>query len=359
MNDPSRKKLSIPQKMSLRRRNVDVLHDASVIESYLTDQIRLPLMIQPGVEGIDLCAWAEHNRDTINHKLFEHGGVLFRGFGLSSAEEFQKFVLSTSSELLEYLERSSPRSAVLGRVYTSTNYPASQSIFLHNENSYQHSWPLKIFFFCHTAPVCGGETLIADCRKVLSRLDPEIAVRFREKKVMYVRNFSRGFGLPWQTVFQTTNKDRVEDYCRRAGIEVEWREADRLKTRQVREAVTIHPLTREAVWFNHAAFFHVSTLEPAVGEALQSQFEEGNLPHNTYYGDGSRIEPEVLDAIRSAYLKETVKLSWRKGDLLFLDNMLVAHGRAPFTGQRKILVGMADPYSHDPQGVPCGLGQKS
>ena len=78
----------------------------------------------------------------------------------------------------------------------------------------------------------------------------------------------------------------------------------------------------------------------------RSQFTEEDLPNNTYYGDGSPIEPSVLDEIRDAYLKETVVFPWLKGDLLMLDNMLVAHGRAPFTEPRKILVGMADPYSN-------------
>ena len=38
---------------------------------------------------------------------------------------------------------------------------------------------------------------------------------------------------------------------------------------------------------------------------------------------------------------------WQEVDVLLLDNMLVAHGRAPYTGARAILVGMAEPYSVD------------
>ena len=30
-----------------------------------------------------------------------------------------------------------------------------------------------------------------------------------------------------------------------------------------------------------------------------------------------------------------------------LDNMLVAHGRAPFRGERKVLVGMADEFGSE------------
>jgi hypothetical protein len=52
-----------------------------------------------------------------------------------------------------------------------------------------------------------------------------------------------------------------------------------------------------------------------------------------------------MDELRSAYLKETIFFPWRRGDVLFLDNMLMAHGRAPYTGPRKVLVGMADAVS--------------
>jgi hypothetical protein len=36
-----------------------------------------------------------------------------------------------------------------------------------------------------------------------------------------------------------------------------------------------------------------------------------------------------------------VKFLWQVGDIYMLDNMLVSHSRAPFTGARKILVAMA------------------
>jgi hypothetical protein len=40
-----------------------------------------------------------------------------------------------------------------------------------------------------------------------------------------------------------------------------------------------------------------------------------------------------------------VAFPWQKGDILLLDNMLVAHGRAPYAGPRKVVVAMAEPVS--------------
>ncbi|HEX2252875.1 MAG TPA: TauD/TfdA family dioxygenase [Thermoanaerobaculia bacterium] len=76
---------------------------------------------------------------------------------------------------------------------------------------------------------------------------------------------------------------------------------------------------------------------------MLAEFSAEELPSNSYYGDGSPIEPEVLDHLREIYRRETVAFPWQRGDLLVLDNMLVAHGRAAFEGSRRVLVGMAEP----------------
>jgi alpha-ketoglutarate-dependent taurine dioxygenase len=174
---------------------------------------------------------------------------------------------------------------------------------------------------------------------------------------MLTRNFGEGCGLSWQTVFQTTSKQEVEAVCSRAGIETEWKGGSRLKTRQVRRAVARHPQTSESVWFNHATFFHISTLEPTTREILLSQFSEEDLPYNTYYGDGSPIEASVLDELRAAYRQEAVEFSWQKGDALMIDNMLTAHGRNPYSGPREIIVGMSEPCSRETVQNPRGTGE--
>jgi alpha-ketoglutarate-dependent taurine dioxygenase len=302
-----------------------------------------PLLIQPAVRGVNLSDWAQANRDLIEERLLRHGALLFRGFEIADAGGFERFIRATSGEWTQYREPATPRSQVSENIYTSTEYPAEHAIFLHNENSHCASWPLKIYFLCLAPAASGGETPIADCRKVLSRISPRVRERFIEKKVMYVRNFGDGLGFPWQDVFNTTRQAEVAEYCRRADMDFEWKQdGARLRIRYVRPAVARRPQSGEMVWFNHATFFHISTLEPATRAALLSVLPEEDLPYNTYYGDGSPIEASVMDELRSAYLQETISFPWRRGDVLFLDNMLMAHGRAPYTGPRKVLVGMAD-----------------
>jgi alpha-ketoglutarate-dependent taurine dioxygenase len=327
-----------------RRKAVSLSTEELVAVSLLEPGRTLPLVIQPALKSLDLTTWAVDNRPFIEARLLEHGAILFRNFNVRSASGFEQFVSAFSGELLEYRERSSPRRRVSGNVYTSTDYPAEQMIFPHNENSYALSWPLKIYFYCETPALLGGETPLADVRKVFERITPRVREQFIARKWMHVRNFGTGFGLSWQTVFQTSDREEVERHCRQAGIQYEWEANERLQIRQVRPAVAQHPQTGEWLWFNHATFFHVSTLESNIRERMLTEFRSEGLPNNTYYGDGSEIEASVMDELREAYLRELVQFAWERGDVLMLDNMLTAHARRPFVGERKILVGMAEPF---------------
>lgn len=305
----------------------------------------LPLLIEPWEGRLDLRSWLEGNADHVRDLLIRNGGILFRGFRVGSVEEFESCVRTLSPEALEYTYRSTPRTEVAGRIYSSTEYPSDQHIPMHNEMSYTRKWPMKIWFHCIVAAESGGETPIADSRKVFQRIDPAIRDKFAAKNVAYVRNYGGEMDLPWQEVFQTRDPREVEDFCRGAGIELEWKSETTLRTRQVAQAVARHPITEDMVWFNQAHLFHVSALDPVMQEILYREYGETGLPRNSYYGDGSPIEAEALEQIREAYRQESIDIPWRVGDVLLLDNMLVAHGRRPFNGARKVVVGMAEPAS--------------
>jgi alpha-ketoglutarate-dependent taurine dioxygenase len=303
----------------------------------------LPYVVRPQAEGVLLWAWAERNRGFIEESLLRYGALLFRGFHVTTPAEFEKCVRAVCRELLHYAERTTPRERVSDWVYTSTEYPAHQPIAMHNELSYALRWPGKIWFFCLRAAEQGGETPVVDVRRVFQRISPAVRDAFARKGWMLARNFGDGLGLQWPDAFNTSDPTEVEAYARRSGISLEWRDGGRLRTTQSRRAVFNHPATGEPLWFNHVAFYHVSSLSPELREQLLSQFGEGGLPFNTYYGDGSPIEASVVEEIREAYRQETVEFPWQDGDLLLLDNMLAGHGRKPFSGPRKVMVAMGDP----------------
>jgi alpha-ketoglutarate-dependent taurine dioxygenase len=341
MSDPG---ISVPKKLGpIGRKAVSVSRaDLVRIQPLFPQGGDLPLLLEPAVEGLDAAAWLAGHREALGRDLLRAGGLLFRGFGVRGAEGFEAFIRALAGELLEYTYRSTPRSEVSGRIYTSTEYPADQWIPHHNEMAYTSSWPLKLWFYCLRPSETGGETPIADSRRIYARIDPGVRRAFEERGVMYVRNYGDGLDLAWENVFQTRDRAEVEAYARDAGIAWEWKPGNRLRTREVCQGTATHPVTGDKVWFNQAHLFHVSSLAPEARQALLSAFSEEDLPRNAFYGDGSPIGEEALAEVRRAYREESVAFPWREGDVLMLDNMLTAHARAPFTGPRKILVGMAE-----------------
>ena len=346
-----------------KRKAVRVTEASLVRSSFLDQERRFPLVIEPNLDNVSLLGYGDSHRQELAAKLAEHGAILFRGFRSEGLEDFESFIARVSGGALEYTERSSPRSQVQGNIYTSTDYPPDQEIFLHNEQSYNQVFPRKIFFYCMTPAASGGETPIADCRRVYRQISAPTRERFARAGYLYRRNFGDGFGLTWETAFQTADRGEVEEYCRAHRIRWEWKEGNRLRTEQVRRATARHPDSGDPIWFNHLTFFHVSTLPPSIRDAMLAEFADEDLPNNTYFGDGAPIEPEVLEELRTIYQSETFAFPWQQGDILMLDNMSVAHGRRPFAGPRKVVAGMADTWDWDDvepaEDQPTPMGQST
>jgi alpha-ketoglutarate-dependent taurine dioxygenase len=273
--------------------------------------------------------------------LHLHGGILFRGFGLSTAQDFERVAAGVYKEIFsEYGDL--PREGVAGNIYRSTPYPEDKSILYHNESSHMNRWPTRISFFCVIAAKEGGCSPVVDCRKVYQQLDPSIRRKFEEQGLVYVRNFSDGLDVSWQRFFQTEDRVVVEEACRQQGFTCEWGGDDNLRVKQHCRAVLRHPVTGEPTFFNQVQLHHVHCLDSDVRGSLLSIFKREDLPRHVYYGDGSEIEDSVMDHVGEVYERNAVRFTWREGDMVTLDNMLTAHGRDPFVGPRKIVVALGD-----------------
>lgn len=310
----------------------------------LLPQQPLPLVVESHHKR-PLVTVFSNNGYTLKSLLLEHlgntGGVLFRNFSVASPLEFKRFAADFGKPLSSYEFGSTPRSKVFSGVYSSTEYPAHQSIPLHNEQSYTRQWPDWIWFHCMKPSLTGGETPIADSRIVFQRIPRAIHEEFIKRELLYVRNYSSALDVPWQQVFNTDDRDQVERYCVQQGIDWVWKPDGELRTKQRCQAATQHPKTGEWVWFNQAHLFHISAVDAGLRSTLINAVGEINLPRNVYFGDGSPIPDEMLNVVRAVYSQTSVAFSWQAGDVLMLDNHLVAHGRNPFTGDRKVIVAMA------------------
>jgi alpha-ketoglutarate-dependent taurine dioxygenase len=341
MEKRQRQEINLTNFMQVSPKAVSLSTRELIKTDYLQPGATFPLVVQPSVDDVDLTDWAQGNLRFIEDELSKHGSILFRGFGVDSVVAFENFARAIRPELYgEYGDL--PREGVSGKVYQSTPYPADKTILFHNESSHMHRWPMKQWFYCVKAAQEGGETPIVDCRKVCARLDPKIVESFRQKKLMYVRNFVEGLDVSWQAFFHTTDKSVIEEACRNAAIKYEWTANNGLRTYQICPGVAKHPRTGDMVFFNQVQLHHVSFLDPEVRESMLSLFKREDLPRNVCYGDGSPIEDSVMQEISKVYWETAVSFPWQEGDILMLDNMLTAHARNPFKGERKIVVALAE-----------------
>ncbi|WP_163836295.1 TauD/TfdA family dioxygenase [Spartinivicinus ruber] len=304
-----------------------------------------PLTIEAPHGEKDLSAFIRSRQVHLIQELNRFGSILFRGFYVASATNFSDAISEIDPDILRYTERSSPRHAVAERVYTSTDHPQDQDIKLHSEQSYTLDWPCLICFFCDIKADKGGNTPIADNRRISQHLSQRLRKKFEKYGVLYQRNYTPGLGVSWETAFQTTKKAEVEAFCFERGIEFDWLTENHLRTRQRRSAFQHHPNTGELIWFNHALFFHVTSLGEDLSRALIEAVGLESVPTNTFFGNGEPFSEKDLLEMRLAVSREKVSFDWQMGDVLVLDNMICQHGRDPFEGQRSILTLMAKPYS--------------
>lgn len=309
------------------------------------DSTMLPVVATPlekSSNSAELQAWLTANKEDIRKCLNVYGAILFRGFGVGSAQEFQTIGGIFCDEFSDYVGGNSPRTKVMSHVFTSTEYPKEAAISMHNEASYLKRMPDTILFFCVKPAPKGGQTPIADCRRILNRLDPQLRSRFEQNGVLYLNNMHGGTGLgrSWMEVFGTKDRKQVETRLMEDGYQFEWKEDCGLRTSVRASAVLRHPRTQEDVWINQAEQWHHSSLAPEIREEMLALFGEDGLPHNAFFGDGSPLGEEDLKSIRKAMDEEQRIFNWKQGDILLCDNKLVMHGRQPFSGDREILVAM-------------------
>lgn len=327
---------------SVRRRSVSSAAEDMVTSTVLDTARGFPLCIQPTRDDLNLARWAADNRAWIEDRLRKYGALLFRGFGRGHATvDLETFAAAVSDRLIdEYGDL--PRDSVSGRVYKSTPYPADKAILVHNESSHLHRYPTKIFFSCVIPARSGGESPLVDCRALHRHLDSAIIEKLRRKKLKYVRNYIDSVDVSWQHFFQTEDRNAVEAYCLRNGIAFEWFGESGLRTSVVCDAVRRHQTTAEEVFFNQICLHHISCVDPSTRDSLIRLYGMDGLPRNVYYGDGEPIEDEVVAAIQQAVAELSVAFPWEKHDVVMVDNVLCAHARNPFEGERKIVVAIAD-----------------
>lgn len=333
-----------------------------------------PLIITPEKTGSstvdDLLTYISWQQDLLQQQLQEYGAILFRGFDVQRAVDFEAIAMASDGDLKNDYLGTSPRNLVPGTkyVFSASELPPHYPIMQHCEMSFLPSAPRKLMFFCHVAPGFGGETPICDFRKVAKSLRPDIRDVFEKRGIRVIRNYagpgqkSKGaFQLkPWEDMFQTTDRKIVEAKCAENNIHVEWHANNSLRLISEHTAFKKHPQTGENAWFNHLQVFHMygaaieyskiarrqQTLDAwktnimLQAMTLVKKWIEPPLQRAMHvtYADGGEIPVEYIQHVQDVIWEHMYFLKWEKGDVIIIDNFSTAHGRMPFKGPREIFV---------------------
>jgi phosphoribosylformylglycinamidine (FGAM) synthase-like enzyme len=133
----------------------------------------------------------------------------------------------------------------------------------------------------------------------------------------------------------------AERHLEEGGLSYQWNTDDSLFYWRNLPATIHHPNTGEKVWFNQATAHHCTYLKFSPmfdGITFES---DSQYPTHTTYGDGTEIEPEVIQHIRKIDWQCTVGFPWKNSDMLVVDNLKAMHARLSYTGKRRILVYMS------------------
>ena len=332
----------------------------------------MPLVIEPGTDGNSLAAlesWIQGNEHTVKGWLQEYGALLFRGFAIDNAVDFERIAKLVNPDLKNNYLGTSPRNAVTDYVFSASELPDYYPIMQHCEMSYLHNPPTNLFFYCNLAPGKDGETPIVDFRKVYEQLDPKIREEFERKGVRTIRNYNgpdskSGMDLwklkRWDELFSTTDKKVVEKNCRENLMQFEWRDGGKLRLLNDQEAVIKHPETGEKVWFNHVQVFHVAAAAIEYRYIYERQKNSKALFYRVFtsvmtklkklmtkpeeqamhctFRDGTPIPDSYVEHLEHVIWNNMSFFPWQKGDLLAIDNYSTSHGRMPYTGPREIFV---------------------
>jgi len=336
---------------------------ASVVDSSFSktvDGAVFPLVVQSsGSEGSgDLAAaleWVAANTEQIAEQLRQSGTILFRGFPLKTAEDFDAFVCAFQGyEDLSYEDSLSfaVRVQKSNRICT-TNEGRTGGLVFHHEQAQSPRWPSKLFFCCAKAaePGDGGQTGVCRSDEVLRALeahDPAFVAKCVELGVKYTiymseaSDASKGVGRSWKSYFSAKDVGECEARMAALGYTWEWGEGGILTATTPRlEAVTTAPGTDKRCFFNQLPATTNNAIEFSRvgkdGSGLEggadsdTPTQEG-LDRCLSFGDGSQVSLETLLYAKELCEQHAVDLPWQDGDVALIDNYIVMHARRIWSG---------------------------
>jgi alpha-ketoglutarate-dependent taurine dioxygenase len=307
-----------------------------------------PLVLECRTPAADLAAargWLAAHKDELIGKAAAHGAVLFRGFPLATAEDFDAFVAAFGLPNFPYYESLSNAVRVnkTPRVFTANEAPPPVTIFLHHEMAQTPVYPSKLFFFCEQPAQAGGATPVCRSDVLWERLKeghPAFAADCEAKGLRYSHvmpaenDAASGMGRSWQGTLRATTPGQAEARLRGLNYSWEW-----LPGGGLRVTTPTLPAVRK-LHDGRTSFFN------QLIAAYHGWKDTRNDPSRAVtFGDGSPLDPDGAKAAAELGEELAFDVPWRKGDVALVDNFVAMHGRRTFTGTRKVLASLIGPES--------------
>ncbi|KAM7276466.1 hypothetical protein ACFE04_018332 [Oxalis oulophora] len=298
----------------------------------LVDGETLPLVLFPQDDGNveSLLLALKNNAEWFENMIIKNSAVLLRGFDVKNAEDFNEIVETCGWENIRYVGPA-PRTHIYKRIYTANEGPLSEFIYYHHEMVLIKEFPKKVILFCEVPPPGGGETPFVPSFKVTEKMleeFPEEVEELEKKGLKYTfsapsnSDTSSMRGRGWEDAFGTSDPQEAEKRAKALGMDMEW-----LPNGGVKTILGPRNLTRvfegrngRRMWFNTMVGMH------------------GKEHSAALMADGTEIPERFVKRCAEIIEEESIQFKWEKGDVLFLDNYALLHGRRPSLAPRKVLV---------------------
>jgi alpha-ketoglutarate-dependent taurine dioxygenase len=288
----------------------------------------------------DATAWISKQRRELLQKASEHGAILFRGFPLSTAEDFDRFVAAFDVPNFPYEESLSNAVRInkTPRVFTANEAPPTVTIFLHHEMAQTPIHPSRLFFFCELAASNGGATPICRSDVLWGRLAqkcPDFARNCETRGLRYsnvmpaANDATSGMGRSWQSTLRTQSKEAAEARLRDLGYSYEW-----LPDGSLRATTPVLPAVRKLP-NGRTSFFN-----QLIAAAMGWKDARNDPSKSITFGDGTPLDREAVILATQLGEQLSFDIPWQSGDVALVDNYVSMHGRRTFSGARKVLASL-------------------
>ena len=302
----------------------------------------------------------ENLKSEIFRIIDEKGGLLFRDAGLFTPKKYSEFLARINFCHHSYVGGTAPRTDLGDGIYTATDLPADFTVMPHQEMTYLDNAPDYISFYCYEPPSNGQKTqLLADVRALEDQLPWDLKKRYQGKRARLRRILPPEGSAEvlarreksWQEMIGVKEKEQALEIGDLRGWDLQWTEGDYLVIEQEpARFFRDHPVHGE-IWCNQGLAAQplqrllVAEIDcrSADAQRLRTTIAE-NTDHTDVMimEDGSRVPDGDVSTWFELCLAAKTEYALDRGEIIILDNMLMAHGRSTFTGTRTMYTALGD-----------------